>query len=364
MKKLLKQKDNTSGEMKQFPTYPACTFDHTGSDVDNDRHLCIYMDVSNQCNLRCTMCDRLDFDPVFLGIERFKHIADSLFHRARMVVLSCAFEPLMYKDFFKYLEIAGQYDVPNITVTTNATLLTRAKAEQLVKSELTNIHVSIDGASRETYESIRVGARFDILLNNLRQLKEIKKEMVSDTPKIQFQFVLLPENFHEAPEIIPLLAEFNPCKFLFIHNDFQEPSTEKRTAIKEVLYRSLEKCVKHNVAFREVPISCIKWEEIFKAYGKDDVKIPNLVEGCLDPWNFMMIRSNGDVFVCPGASAPAENILQTDILKIWNGNVYRKLREDWNRQGPPKMCRECTYYGVGQVQLVRASEQLDELIGL
>lgn len=367
MKKAQEQFDNEFEKIRQFQTLPTCDFDPNSLVTALTRHLHIYIDVYNQCNLRCKMCGGTGAfagPPTVLEFETFRHIANSLFHRARQIGLSCAYEPLMCKDFFSYLEIAGNYDVPNITVTTNATLMTRSKAKQLVESKITHLHVSIDGSTWETYESIRVGASFDTLLNNLSYLKETKSETVKKTPEIQFQFVLMDENLHEAPEIIPLLVKFKPSRFVFIHQDYKEPSIEKRKAVETVLRRALKECVKHGVSFRELPIFCIKWEEIAKAYGKDDVEIPKLVDGCLDPWNFMIIRPNGDLLVCPGASVSEENILQTDILKIWNGKTYRKLRENWNRQRPPEMCRKCSYIGVGLVQLIDASEQLDEFIGI
>jgi len=145
----------------------------------------------------------------------------------------------MCKEFFNYLEIAGKYDVPEIMMTTNAILMTPSRALGLVKSRLTDLHVSVDGATRETYERIRVGARFETLIKNLKSLKEIKKDMGRETPRIQFQFVLLPENLHEAAEIVPLLAEFEPDMILYIHKDYQDPPIENRQAIESALRGAL-----------------------------------------------------------------------------------------------------------------------------
>jgi len=52
----------------------------------------------------------------------------------------------------------------------NATLINRETALRLVESGIDLIMVSFDGASRETFESIRVGANYETVIKNIGQL--------------------------------------------------------------------------------------------------------------------------------------------------------------------------------------------------
>jgi radical SAM protein with 4Fe4S-binding SPASM domain len=302
--------------------------------------------------------------PIYLDLKRYIYCAEYLFPKTYQLVLSCSYEPLMNKRFFKYLDVAGTYGIPKIAITTNGILLTKSVAMQLVKSNLTHLYISIDGASKETYETIRLGAKLDTFIKNLECLIDLKNQLGSKTPTIRFQYVLLPENLHEVNKIIPLLAQFKPDKFLFIHKNFKKPTQiNYKNEIRAVLVDALKECVKYNIGFREVPISCVTLEEILNAYGKENTKSPQLVNCCLDPWNFMIIKPNGDVLPCPHISVSAGNIVNNDIDKVWNNDVYQTLRAAWNNKKPPDMCKDCPYYNTGQAQMVCASEQLDALTG-
>lgn len=351
--------------IKLNSTYPKCTFNHVTLRESNSRHMLILIDPYNKCNLRCIMCSyplEADDPPTSIKYEDFSQIAQQFFPVSRQVNLSCAYEPLMFREFFDYLNTTLPYDLHRLTIVTNAILLTRTKARQIVESGLPQINISVDGATKQTYEKVRVLGNFDTLLKNLEHLVNIKDEMAHSNPRIQFQFAMLPENFQEAPELVKKLSKFKPYKFVFIHQDYTLPAPERRAEVEIILREALMECVKYGFIFEEVPNFCLSFEEILKAYGGDAADAPKLEYGCLDPWNFMQITPNGNVFMCPTIRKPAGNIFQTNIMEIWNGKDYRQLREQWNRKAPPSICQTCSYSNIGLVQLRRAQDQMEKSI--
>ena len=69
-------------------------------------------------------------------------------------------ESLMNRDFFRiveFLKSRGMY----VTLNDNFTLMTEAAARRLIELEIDQIFLSLDGATKQTYEPIRVGANFD-----------------------------------------------------------------------------------------------------------------------------------------------------------------------------------------------------------
>src|ERR1035438_3593382 len=137
------------------------------------RYLVVRMDTTNLCNLRCIMCEyssdylrkRADMDA-----SLFDGIAADLFPRTRFLYLSCITEPLMNKQFAKIVRSAGAYRIPFTSFCTNGQLLTEEIVQTCIDSKVTEIVFSIDGATAETYEHIRRGAKWDRLLERLTLL--------------------------------------------------------------------------------------------------------------------------------------------------------------------------------------------------
>jgi sulfatase maturation enzyme AslB (radical SAM superfamily) len=50
--------------------------------------------------------------------------------------------------------------VPNLGISTNATLLDSKRAEAILQSPLDTIMIAIDGTRKEVYEKIRISSRF------------------------------------------------------------------------------------------------------------------------------------------------------------------------------------------------------------
>ena len=83
-----------------------------------------------------------------------------------------------------------------VSVNTNLTLLTPAKAERTATCGLSAIFVSIDGATAETYEWVRVDARFDMVERNMLRLLEALARHGSPT-HVEVTAVVMRENVDE-----------------------------------------------------------------------------------------------------------------------------------------------------------------------
>ena len=173
------------------------------------RTLDVLLDVTNQCNLKCRMC-YFSFPEVFerpreqMSPAVFARVAQQTFPYARMAVLSAGCEPLVHDDFPGLLALAAPYAVPQLKYLTNGQLLGEDVARASIRCGVTEIHVSVDGATRETYEWVRRGASFDRLLENLGLLRDLKQRLGSATPVVQFNVMLMRRNVHELPELARL----------------------------------------------------------------------------------------------------------------------------------------------------------------
>ena len=172
------------------------------------RGLTTIFDLTNRCNLRCVQC-YFSYDSVFhrppvaLGPESFARLAQELLPRSKTVFLSATTEPLASPHFVRILEIASGYQPIEIKLLTNATLLTDAIADALVR-HATEVAVSIDGATAKTFERIRRGARFDRFVRNVTRLIEARRRSGVASPRLQFNVTLMRSNLDELPGIVDL----------------------------------------------------------------------------------------------------------------------------------------------------------------
>src|SRR5437660_12459105 len=152
-----------------------------------------------QCNLRCRMCPipfRQDGPPygppAFMDFDTFTNLLDQ-FPDLEELQLQGLGEPMMHPRLFDMVEYAVRR-VSRVSTNSNMTLLNPARAERCVASGLTELHVSIDGATEASYEAIRVRAHFDRVIANVELLQAAKRRLGSQTPRLRMVVVAMRRN--------------------------------------------------------------------------------------------------------------------------------------------------------------------------
>jgi len=75
----------------------------------------------------------------------------------------------------------------------------------LVRIGIDGIHISFDGATKETYETIKKGCNYEITISNIRYL--LTKRGSKPIPEICFRYVITKINVHEMPSFIDMIHE-------------------------------------------------------------------------------------------------------------------------------------------------------------
>ena len=163
----------------------------------------VKFESSTICNLKCVMCPLtkgLTRKTGVLKFENFKKVYDEV--RFPYVNLTGLGEPLINPDIFRIINYARK-NKSFVKVDTNGMLLNEENIKKLIDSNPTFVSVSIDGASKKTYESIRKGANFEKVIGNLRKLVDYRNRTKSNT-EIHLFFVLQKNNFKELIDFIRL----------------------------------------------------------------------------------------------------------------------------------------------------------------
>ena len=109
------------------------------------------------------------------------------------IKLSLRGEPLLHPEIDTMVSYAREKGIIDIYFNTNAVLLDENTIHRLLDAGLFRISISVEGTTGEVYEKHRVGARFDDVVRNVKNLKNIRDKRKLSFPQIRVQTVLLDE---------------------------------------------------------------------------------------------------------------------------------------------------------------------------
>ena len=285
------------------------------------------------CNLDCVMCQKntLRRQKRELKFNDFKIIIDKM-PFLRVLNLQGIGEPFLNKDFFKMTEYAHSKGIRVYTFS-NANLITKKMAKQIINSSLAELIISIDGANKQTYEQIRRRASFEKLLSNLKYLFSIR-----DPKKLKISAWVVPNiyNSGEIEEIVKLCNRIG----------FEEIVIQSKLSVysykKEVYLTNKRINVNNNLLFKSRLLEIKNKHPNVKIC--DDVELSKNNK-CKWPWISMFISSDGCVIPCCVISDPNVanfgNILEKDFKEIWNNKEYQRFREDIKNNRIPFYCLDC-----------------------
>ena len=138
----------------------------------------IRVESTNYCNSNCIMCphSRLTRPKAVMSVSLFRKIVDECAaHGLRKMHLHNFGEPLLDDTLAEKLRIARDAGIGKIKLFTNGSLLTGDRLDALLDAPPNEIKISIDGATKKTFESIRVGLDYDAVCRNVLALMEAKR---------------------------------------------------------------------------------------------------------------------------------------------------------------------------------------------
>lgn len=176
----------------------------------------VYVELTNECNLNCIMCDRgsLSRQKLRMDMGLFKRIIDNAAEiGVPEVKLNRFGEPLLQPLLIDMIKYAKGKGILRIYFTTNATLLTEEMARKIIASGLDSITFSVDGGTAETYEKIRRGARYNRVVKNIERFARIRRELGQKKPEIVLNTILMKDTEDEMPLVFqkwsPLVNKIN-----------------------------------------------------------------------------------------------------------------------------------------------------------
>jgi radical SAM protein with 4Fe4S-binding SPASM domain len=284
-----------------------------------------------------------------MTLARLKALLDELPDLEEMTLQGLG-EPLLAPDVFAMIE-EGKRRGLRVGFNTNATRLTAARALRLVTLGLDWLHVSIDGASQETFSAVRVGGHLEQVADNLRGLVRCRREHGSVVPHIQLNTVLMRRNHHELLPLVRLAADIGVDRMWVqrLSHDFDDVRDEAE-------YEAIRAFTDDEMLNdEEVAVAVQGCASL--AHDLDlDLRLPSSpaesqtepVPRCGWPWSSAYVTHEGRVQPCcmvMGSDRATLGDLRTQpFSEIWRGAAYEAFRTDLLSDDPPDVCAGCAVY--------------------
>ena len=322
--------------------------------------VCLYLEVTNRCNLLCTTCPRtyeaLE-PPADMSWDLFTGIVDQVPDLARAVLHGIG-EPMLVKNLpgmVRYLKDRGTY----VLFNTNGTVLNEKNGRALIEAGLDELRVSLDAATAKSYRAIRGKDYFGRILKNVRAFRNLQEREGHERPRVSAWLTGLKETIAELPAFVKVAAEIGVKevylqRLVFFDNDavgharpdqalYERLSGDEAAYLEEAtrVARAYGMTFSASGAASEPGMSLKRHED-----GSADGSPWSM---CRRPWTVMYFTANGRALPCciaPFSQRGYENYTlgdatQQSLREIWNGAAYRAFREELLSDRPPSACVNC-----------------------
>ena len=260
----------------------------------------VQIESTNICNAKCTFCPRDDMgrrQGVMDG-ALFRKVADECarlgIRHLRMHNYGEAFVDRTLPEKIAYAKRLG---IAEVGVITNGSLLGPEVARRVIEAGLDAINISLDAAGKETFESTRLGLKYDTVMANVEGLVALKRELGRVRPKLILSFVRQNNSAEEQAFIDRWSTVADKIHVTELHNWAGTLHTESH------------------------------------------VSFP-----CYRQWLTFTVLWDGRVSLCCAdfdGKVILGDLRTQNIEEIWNSDAYRRVRREQLDSGGPEICRQC-----------------------
>ncbi|MFQ3675356.1 MAG: radical SAM protein [Endomicrobiia bacterium] len=309
----------------------------------------VEIEVTTICPRKCIMCEHTywqDQEERHLSIDEFKHIVKK-FKGIHWLHLTGEGSSFLNSDYVRMLDFAKERNVC-VYLVDSFDMINEEIMNKLIDLKLEGVYISIDAATKETYNKIRIGCDFDRVIKNVKRFLELKKQKKSLLPEISFRYIILTPNVEEMPEFVELVSTFGRenigkgARIDFVGNlVFPEVKHLSVDLVpEEIIKETMKRAQKHNlnVFFSHIEKrvnpsinQCIAWLEPYIIMG-------GYVLPCCN-----ILMSNKRTILKKHSFG---NIFEQSFEEIWYSERYRRFRSTVTcpTAKVPFLCTLCRAY--------------------
>jgi MoaA/NifB/PqqE/SkfB family radical SAM enzyme len=313
-----------------------------GASVD---YLPIKLDIENvsRCNFACIMCPVSEWPKgrraADLPLEAFQRLIDEQFGLVEVKIQGLG-EPTLQRDaFFAMIRYARERAIWVRTVTNASLLHLHDNYRKLIDSGVNEVQISIDGADKAVFESIRRQSVFERVTANCRLINAYCA--ARGVVRTKMWTVVQQANRHQLPALVELAAGlgFRHLVFSLSLTDFGTTQWRERNdavAVTDTISAREARELVAQAAARGVRLAFWTVRQKYRAGPPD----------ALCPWPFERAVVSSDLRVVPCCFIGSPDVSELgsaspSFSDVWFGPAMRAFRQAHLSGAVPAICAGC-----------------------
>lgn len=288
--------------------------------------IAVSIEPTTACNLKCPQCPS--------GLRQFtrptgnlkpdtnKAILDGLGHNLQYINYYFQGEPFINPHFLDVVKEARKRNIYVLT-STNAHFISKETAKDVVDSGMSEVIISIDGITQETYQNYRVEGELSKVIEGTKNLVEARSLAKSKSPILTFQFLVSKQNEHEIEDAKKLTKELGVDNITF-------------KTIQVYDYETGNELIPENDTYSR-----------YKRMDDGSYILKNKYRNtCWRMWSSCVFTWDGSVVPCcfdKDATHKMGNITKAQFKSIWRSGIYKEFRQKiWKDRQQIEICKNCS----------------------
>lgn len=297
------------------------------------------IEITSRCNAKCIMCPRTTLSGWKNGdmaLDTFLSLAES-FDMSNHVHLQGWGEPLMHPELDNMIK-AVKDSGAKAGFTTNGQLLNKERSMAYMDLGLDIMAVSLAGADKTTHEAIRIGTDFEKIVDNIREIAELKLQYRSRLPLLIISFIMLRDNIRQFPAVIDLAADIGADRVVAINMDLITDSDIDNLKVFDIqpeedydewIRLAKKRAVARNISLKVYPIKSEE-QPVCEADPLNNIYIS--FDGCVSPCVYLGLPTRTISRFRDGVITEIDRLCYGDIKdmaisEIWDKKEYVDFRK-------------------------------------
>jgi len=313
-----------------------------------------------------------------MDAQLLKRVEEEVAPGIKELSLTVAGEPFLTPQLPQFIAVAERAGA-ELSLNTNATLLKDTRLLRRVMKQSSVLRFSVDGATAETYEAIRVKSDFDHVISNIKLAVSIRDGMPREQrPRLVMCMVLMRDNVHELTQMVDLAHGLGLARLDVAHLTVLVPEMDAQStrhipdrvdkAIQAAQARadrlgfrvnlpplmSAERMNPSVIARLKLGLSEAKqltrrrMARLGRTINRKRIMAQwSRKAGGRVPCRFLQdgvfVTIQGEVAPCPMPGRPiAGNLHESSFHDIWNGPVLSRMRRGFIDGQPDECCAHCS----------------------
>ncbi len=298
------------------------------------RPLKLTFDPTNYCQLRCPLCPTgariQDRSRGRAQFHIFEHLLDEVGDYVFLIDFFNWGEPLLNERTEELVALASRRNIVTFLSSNLSIPLSDERINRIVESGLSQLIVSLDGATPETYGTYRRLGRFDLVVRNMKRILAWRRALGVTHPAINWQFLVFKFNEHEIDLVKEMATEIGVDNVTFrapFLDEGRVPLSARDSAM------------------------VANWAPTRPEFNRYDPA--NITESVVPKhprcgWHYMSAAINWDASVAPCCTLFESRddfgtLAGAGYMSIVNNDKFRAVRDSFSGRGPKSelVCDRC-----------------------